>query len=377
MQQQATVTAFYPTCSYRTVTDFRHRLKASIIKLHAMRKILTIVSFFLFAALAVKAQTGNYLAQVRFYLNGKPYNAIQNQGIPVLEFFPGDSIQLVVTTHDPDNDSVNITSNFAAVFPGSTFNVTSARNPTAYFFWVPTNAYVSLVPVDFYLQVKDIHFPITGVQNMPYQIRVNKPGSIELNNGPVNLNQDIELEPGTPMNLKFSTLNLALLNAFSITSNVVSVLPGATFTADNANQQTANINFTPTAAQINSQPYTFTVTYQDNAPVPNQYVYTVNVKVRNAMLGTAKQVSELTRFSAFPNPFTDVVSFRIDQGNKAETILIYNLLGQQIDQINLPASNGNQSKVSWDKASLFAKGTYLARLVSKDKTIQHLKFIKQ
>ncbi|HSI90132.1 MAG TPA: T9SS type A sorting domain-containing protein, partial [Adhaeribacter sp.] len=71
------------------------------------------------------------------------------------------------------------------------------------------------------------------------------------------------------------------------------------------------------------------------------------------------------------------VTFKIIQNTKAESILIYNLLGQQIDQINLQNAAKGQQEISWEKAGGFARGTYLARLISDGKTVQVLKFTKQ
>lgn len=340
-----------------------------------MKKLLLLSSLFVLFATQLYAQhpTNHMLPNAQGFLNSKPF---QNWD-KVIELFPGDTMRFVVATQDTITDSVYVKSNIASVLPSATFAVTNAQQQTGYIVWAPSAADVSLALDSFLISIEDNGYPIKGMTSSYIKIRVNKPGSITLNNGLVNLNQDIELEPGTSMNLRFSSVNPALANAFTITSNVASALSGATFTTDNAIQQTANINFTPTAAQVNSQPYTFTVTYQDNAPVPNQYVYTVNVKVRNAgMLGTSKEVSELTSFSAFPNPFTDAVNFKIASGSKAKTILIYNLLGQEVDRILVISATPENREITWTKARNYPGGTYIAKLISADKTVQTLKFIK-
>ena len=321
---------------------------------------------------------GNSPPSASYFLNNKPFYFNYNNSPKIIELFPGDTMNFVIATRDTITDSVYVSSEVATVLPGATFTASSNQHQTGYIHWVASAADVSLAPDSFLVTVKDNAKPIKFIGVIYNYVRVNKPGSITLNNGLVDLNQDIELEPGTPMNLRFSSVNPALSNAFTISSNVTSALPGATFTTDNASQQTANINFTPTASQINSQPYTFTVTYQDNAPVPNKYVYTVNVKVRSAgMLGIAGNLPTSINFTAFPNPFFETVSFRTNDVTKAESILIYNLLGQQVDKITIPDSLDSQEKITWEKAHLFASGTYFARLVSKDKSMQMLKFIKQ
>src|SRR6478752_10836661 len=175
-----------------------------------MKKYLTLFCFFLLiTAFSANAQFVNHPPNITLRLNNKPIPKRYLNNLildPIIELFPGDTVQLVITTVDPDNDSVSINSNFTSNFPGSTFNVTAARNPTAYIYWVPTNADVSLIPKDFWIKISD-HSPYMLLHLISnFQVRVNKPGSITLNNGKVNLNQDIELEPGTPMNLRFSSI---------------------------------------------------------------------------------------------------------------------------------------------------------------------------
>ena len=271
-----------------------------------MKKLLTLSAIIFIFSMQVIAQTQGRLMppHASLFLNNKPFHNWEK----IIELFPGDTMRFVIATRDTITDSVYVSSNVASVLPGATFAASNAQQQTGYITWVPSAADVSLAPDSFLVVIKDNGVPIKFIGNSYIKFRVNKPGSITLNNGLVNLNQDIELEPGMPMNLRFSSVNPALSNAFTITSNVSSVLPGATFTTDNASQQTANINFTPTAAQINSQPYTFTVTYQDNAPVPSQYIYTVNVRVSN-VLGTGKEITTLNSFSVSPNPFTEQVNF--------------------------------------------------------------------
>lgn len=315
-----------------------------------------------------KAQTVVILPQYHAFLNGDSTIRIN------YDFFPGDTMRLVLKSYG-DPDSIYVSSaDLTTMLPGATLTTDNAKKQTAYITWIPTAAQVTLARRVFNVKFKG---NTLGSVTCVFSARANKQNSITLNNGPVNLNQDIELEPGIPMNLRFSSVNPALANAFTISSNVASVLPGATFTTDNATQQTANINFTPTTAQINAQPYTFTVTYQDNAPVPNPYVYTVNVKVRNAMLGVTKTKLEETSFVAYPNPFSEYVTFRLNEKVKAEKIVIYNLLGQQIDQINLPPALNGIKEAIWTKANQFAKGTYLACLLLDNKQIQTIRFVKQ
>ncbi len=343
-----------------------------------MVKRILFLTLLIFSGIPAFSQMG--FTNIRLYLNGQ-----QTSIFKVIELFPGDTMYLrFMVTPVTTTDSVIMYSNIDSVLPGANYNVTNALHQVGFFSWIPSGADVSLAPFTFTIFTRSTNYATAGpmiatfIGTTQIQVRVNKPGSIILNNGIVNLNRDIEVEAGTPMNLRFSSVNPASADSMEILSNVASVLTGATFITDAAKQQTANINFTPMAAQVNSQPYTFTVTYQDKAPVPKQYVYTINVKVRNAgTLGVANSIQTLNSFIAFPNPFTDRISFKLEKKVKAESIYIYNLLGQKIDEIKIQPSEIKNKEVTWKNAGQFAKGTYIARLVSDDKTLQTLRFIKQ
>ena len=92
--------------------------------------------------------------------------------------------------------------------------------------------------------------------------------------------------------------------------------------------------------------------------------------------GTNGLVSGISELRAFPNPFKDELTFNLNLQTKAESIIIYNLLGQQVDEIPLKTLGLGEQKVQWQNAGKHAAGTYVAKLISLEKTIQTLKFTK-
>lgn len=79
---------------------------------------------------------------------------------------------------------------------------------------------------------------------------------------------------------------------------------------------------------------------------------------------------------AFPNPFTDALTFSFNLKTRAERILIFNVLGKPVDQIELSLPGTGPQKVAWINAGKFPGGTYVAKLVAADKTIQTITFTR-
>ncbi|MFC5271860.1 T9SS type A sorting domain-containing protein [Adhaeribacter terreus] len=336
-----------------------------------MKKNLSFLLLFLVCNLSMFAQ-GNTPPGRSFTLNNLPKNDTS-----IIELFPGDTMNLVLNTYDPNiTDSVRVTSNIMAVLAGATFSVNNAKQQTAYFNWIPAATDVNLEPYTVLVKIEDNAVPIKGVINFHVKIRVNKPGNISLNIARVDLNQEIQLQPGSSFNFRLSSINAGSGNAVSIISNAATVLPGAAFTTDNGLQQTATINWTPTAAHVKPGAYVFTLTLQENSsPTPKQYVYTVRLRVGNIM--SVKDENEAFRtFTAYPNPYSQHLDFRFNNTNKAENLVIYNLLGEMVDAISLMNAAPGEQKVPWQNADKFATGTYVAKLISANKTIQTLKFTK-
>jgi hypothetical protein len=155
-------------------------------------------------------------------------------------------------------------------------------------------------------------------------------------------------------------------------------LPGATFNSTSGKGPVGAITWTPTAAHVRWQPYYFQVMLRDDAnPLRGVWLETFAVKVSSTggVTSTPEAFSHAS-FTAFPNPFSEELIFTLNQTGKAESILIYNLLGQQIDKIQLKTLGLGEQKVQWQNAGKHAAGTYVARLISADKSVQALKFTK-
>jgi hypothetical protein len=139
------------------------------------------------------------------------------------------------------------------------------------------------------------------------------------------------------------------------------------------------ITWTPSASHVRDQPYFIHVTVKDNAcPVRGSVIQTfaVRVSATGGVTGQKELMAAASTFSAFPNPFTDDLHFKLNLKTKAESIKIYNVLGQQIDQINLTNVLTGEQNLAWKNAGKYAAGTYVAKLVSGNNTVQTLKFTK-
>src|SRR5688572_25983052 len=200
-----------------------------------------------------------------------------------------------------------------------------------------------------------------------------------VNGQPITETDVIRLRPGTPMNMQFSTQDGNSNDALIIESDVAQVLPGATLTASTGNKPTVTVNWTPTANHVRAHTYYFHVTVQDNAcPVKGYSTHTYGVRV--SATGGVTSVNEISvaanGFNVFPNPYTNDLHFKLNLKTKAESIKIYNVLGQQIDQISLKNAQAGEQNLAWKNAGKYAAGSYVAKLVSADKTVQTLKFTK-
>src|SRR5690606_22537867 len=179
--------------------------------------------------------------------------------------------------------------------------------------------------------------------------------------------------------LTFAATDLNTSDVILMSSNVSNILPGAVFAHNGANQPSGSITWTPAATDAREQPYYFNVVLKDDADTLRGYhERTIGVRVSNTggVTGTKAERKFHANFTAFPNPFTEQVNFKFNQQSKAETILIYNILGQQLDAIAIPQHASGEQHIQWQNANKHAAGIYIAKLVSKDKSIQTLKFTK-
>ncbi len=245
------------------------------------------------------------------------------------------------------------------------------------------NKYVIGLDIEEYRKGNNGSFKIGTIQrNVLVNVISNSNNSPVLgasNNGvAVAPNTIIDVAPGTAVMLNFGASDPDAGDYVYPTSNVVSILPNATYGITlGQNPNGGILHWTPTVADVRPEPYFFNVTAIDDAcPYPAAVTHTYGIRV-GYLTGIGPDTFRPQLFSVFPNPFTQEVNFKITGKNKAETILIYNLLGQQIDKISIRNSGAGQQQITWGNAGKFAKGTYLAKLISEDQTVQTLRFIKQ
>jgi hypothetical protein len=192
-------------------------------------------------------------------------------------------------------------------------------------------------------------------------------------NVPVAPNAIIDAFPGSQIRLDFGASDPDVFDVVVPISNALTVFPGATYNITlGANPNTGVLNWTPTPAQVRDEPYFFNVTAIDDAcPYPASITYTYGIRVRN-ITGVSPDRGA-SAFLAYPNPSSGAVKFKLNPGIAVREIRIFNLLGQEMDKLKVA---GNDSEVSWENAGKHVAGTYLARLISEDKTLRSLKFTK-
>ncbi|HSI89740.1 MAG TPA: T9SS type A sorting domain-containing protein [Adhaeribacter sp.] len=174
----------------------------------------------------------------------------------------------------------------------------------------------------------------------------------------------INLRPGTPLTFTFAAHDYNFNDVLTLESDAATLLPGATFTKTSGNQPTGTISWTPTAADARNQLYFFRIIIQDDAcPVKGQRTETYAVRVSNngGVTGISKDLTNQASFTAYPNPFSAEITFKVKQTQAQQQILIYNVLGQQIDQLKLNGSVNTEQEVVWQNASKFPAGQYVAR----------------
>jgi hypothetical protein len=133
---------------------------------------------------------------------------------------------------------------------------------------------------------------------------------------------------------------------------------------------------TPALNYVRPDPYFYLFRLQDDAcPFQNSILGLLKFEVVQ-ISGTRPGFNQKALFTAFPNPFTTEINFRLSGPARAESILIYTLAGQLVDEITIPRNVSGEAQVQWQNARKYAAGTYFAKLVYADKTTQTLKFTK-
>ncbi|MBK0403984.1 T9SS type A sorting domain-containing protein [Adhaeribacter sp. BT258] len=248
------------------------------------------------------------------------------------------------------------------------------------------NRYVLTIQVDEYRKINGVPTKIGSVRRETYIDVIDGAGNanpylsqVEMNATAIAEGDLIELRPGVTMNLKLTATDQDSTSTVLMTSNVSSILPGAVFSQNGLNLPAGSVTWTATASDVRDQPYYFNVVLKDNvSPMRGYHERTIGVRVRQNgnVTGIKKAFAANANFTAYPNPFTDKISFKFNQQVKAESIIIYNVLGRQVDQIEISKTASGEQHLQWENAGKHAAGIYVAKLVSADKTVQTLKFTK-
>jgi hypothetical protein len=250
------------------------------------------------------------------------------------------------------------------------------------------NKYVMVVQVDEYRKINGVMTKIGSVRRDMF-ITIFDCGANENPNiaGPTANGQAlaptdvINLIPGSPLTFRFNSADGNPNDMLHFASDVSAVLPGAGFTSTGGNKPSGTITWTPTAAHVRSQPFYFHVSVMDNAcPVKGYQTHTYAVRVSNtgAVTGLKAEAGSKLSFIAFPNPFAQTVSFKVNVTKPASNreIVIYNTLGQEVDRIQLNKQLSGEQQVVWQYSAKLPNGQYVARLVEGREVTQTIQFSK-
>lgn len=202
-----------------------------------------------------------------------------------------------------------------------------------------------------------------------------------LNNQPVNPTQIIRIRPGTNMSLQLTGTDNNPGDVMQLTTDATSILPGATFTPSAAGNHAGTINWAVPPTAVTDVPYFFTVKVTDNAcSLMGFETRTVGIVVTSA--GTTTGTPELVKASGhiivFPNPFQGQVTFKFNlRAACYQKLVIYNALGQQVDQIEFKNQSPGIQEVIWEKGAKMPGGHYTAKLISANQLSQVIRFAKQ
>lgn len=252
------------------------------------------------------------------------------------------------------------------------------------------NAYTFVLEATAYKKLNGVMTKISSTQrNMQVLIENVMPNqnpfisNIRANGLQVQPNDIIEVAAGDPLVFQFDTedgntsdsVSVLMQDpanpympwsvTYSTTNNTITPnFPTGTFTWDTNNATPGELTYFP-------------ITVKDNTcPLRGVSTFMFGVKILPRTTGIRKNHSPGLAFSAFPNPFSEAVSFKISGNAPAEAVAIYNLLGEQIALLPVPRTAAANQMVTWQNAASYASGTYLARLKSGNGAGQTIRFLK-
>ncbi|MFC5271863.1 T9SS type A sorting domain-containing protein [Adhaeribacter terreus] len=244
------------------------------------------------------------------------------------------------------------------------------------------NAYAVVVQASAYKKINGVMTKVSTAQrNIPVYIVNNAPNvnpvvsKATANGQYVGPNGIIEVQAGSDLIFKFATHDNNASDSLT-TFMPGPALSGFRFTSSGGRRPTGVITWQAPPVASNKIIY-FPIMIKDDAcPVRGTVTQVYGIKVVASPLGIKNTTSFDPAFTAFPNPFATSVTFRFSPKNNAQTLVISNLLGQEIDRIDLRKVISGKQDVAWENAYKFPSGVYIARLETAGKTIQTLKFTK-
>ena len=242
------------------------------------------------------------------------------------------------------------------------------------------NAYVVMLEATAFKKINGKMTRISSAQrSLPVYIVNNAPNvnpkivNATLNGVAVLPNSVTQVWSGSSFQFRFQTTDD---NAGDSLKIYASAVPGFNFTSQGETRPHGIINWQTPVVTKNKVVY-FEVSVKDNAcPVQGVNTQVFGVELVANITGVKDQLQNDAGFVAFPNPFTNEVYFKWKQASKNGQIIIYNLLGQQLDQLSIDKISAVDGQIHWHKAADFPSGTYVAKLISENKTLQTLKFTK-
>jgi hypothetical protein len=320
-----------------------------------------------------------------------PYCNSCNPPSPQFGYFAGTPITNFSPTYPLPSYNANWASGlqYVPVYQYFKFVSISGRlqfRPAVYMATRPSagqNKYVAAIQVNEWRKVNNVFVKVGHIRRDMVLIVEDFGGvyipeiaNVQVNAKPFATDTIIDLQPGHNLQLTFNTNDIDTVDVVTLDSDVTTVLPGATFTQTSGSRPSGTINWTGALVNNCHQIRYFHIQAKDNAcPVSTSRTYTYGVRVSSNTSGF-KVAPATPSFSAFPNPSGKKVSFHIKTSGPVHTILIYNLLGREIDQIMLENGQEGEQTVKWENADKFPAGQYVARLLGSSHT-QTLKFIRQ
>ncbi len=178
----------------------------------------------------------------------------------------------------------------------------------------------------------------------------------------------ITAQVNVPLTITAQVFDGRVTDSVNVRVKTGSLPSGATFTAPSATfASTATFTWTPTAADVRSQPHVVYFDAFDNeCPVIQRACFALPIQVvllRPA--GLAATAAVRTPLRATPNPFTTETRLRVSAATADPNadVRIYDLTGRLLDCLRVPAGPGSH-ELTWHAPAVLPAGVYVARFAS-------------